>query len=205
MSVCSILCSLCLLLAISGCGASAPAPTDKPIDVVGKPANGKASDAPPKEESSAKPQQLKFDGIEFTAPAGWKKVDIPSEKSGFIDGQLSIPVDGETLTLTLSSIGGGIEANVERWKGQFEPSADAKPVVEPIDVGSRKGTWVDLQGTFSGAMGATGGPQPGWRMLGVGIPSQPRDFYLKLTGPAAAVEKVRQPLRDFVGTARFTL
>jgi hypothetical protein len=199
----SMFCSL-LVIVIGGCGGSRQAPADKPIDIVGAPNTAKSGERSAIEGSNGKLQELKFDRIQFTAPAGWKQVDIPPEKRNFIDGQLSIPVDGETLTLTLSSIGGGIDANVERWKTQFEPGPDAKPVVEPIDVGNRKGTWVDLQGTFQGSMGA-GGPQSGWRMLGVCIPDEPRDFYLKLTGPAATVEKVRQPLRDFVATARFTL
>lgn len=140
--------------------------------------------------------ELEFDGIEFTAPAGWKQVPIPAEKRGFIDAQVLVPAGDEELVLTLSSIGGGIDSNIERWKSQFVMEPGGIPVVEPIDIGSKRGKWVDLRGTFQG--------EPGKRMLGVCIPAEPRDFYLKLTGPADAVEKVREPLRSFVATARFS-
>jgi hypothetical protein len=153
--------------------------------------------------AAATSQQLKFDGIEFTAPADWNQVSIPPEKKGFIDAQLMIPAGGDELALTLSSIGGGIDANVERWKTQFEMDGGSKPIIEPIDIGGRKGTWVDLAGTFQSSIGGKPGPHPNSRMLGVGIPAEPRDFYLKVTGPAEAVEKVREPLREFVATARF--
>ncbi|MGE3315133.1 MAG: hypothetical protein AB7O26_08440 [Planctomycetaceae bacterium] len=195
---------LFVVAVLAGCAAETTKPADKPIEYVGgkNDAAGKGNPASG-ETASQQPQQLKFEGIEFTVPAGWKQVPIPSEKKGFIDGQLMIPAGGEEVALTLSSIGGGIEANVERWKSQFELEADSKPVVESIDIGGRKGTWVDLSGTFTSAIGGKPGPHPKSRMLGVGIPVEPREFYLKVTGPADAVAKVREPLREFVATARF--
>jgi hypothetical protein len=188
-----------------GCGP-APKPADKPIETVGGAKKASTAGEPSAtKRAQTGSRELKFDGISFTAPAGWKEVDIPPEKQGFIDAQFLVPTGDQELTLTLSSAGGGIESNVDRWKTQFQMAPGTNPIVEPIDVGTQKGTWVDISGTFSGGMAGKGGVQTGWRMLGVGIPAKPRDFYLKLTGPAEAVEKAREPLRAFASTARFPL
>jgi len=185
-----------------GCAgeSSAPAP-EEPIPVAGAP----AAQAPSTSAAGEAPSdELKFEGIRFTLPQGWKRVPIPPEKQGFIDAQLQIQAAGEELTLTLSSIGGGIDANVARWRTQFDSPPDAPPVVELIDVAGRQATWVDLRGTFRASVGNAAAPRSGWRMLGVGIPLEPRDFYLKLIGPEEAVEAVRADLRRFLESARLS-
>ena len=69
----------------------------------------------------------------------------------------------------------------------------------------RTAKWVDLQGDFvGGAMAAGAGSGPIERMLGAAIPLGPRDFYLKLTGSAAAVADVRDAFREFVRSARIS-
>jgi hypothetical protein len=185
-----------LAVACLGCGGEREtAQRDAPIPTVPVPGTGP-------EKSAAASPELKFDGIRFTLPAGWKQVDVPPEKRGFIDAQVLVPAAGQELTLTLSSIGGGIEANVTRWKSQFSSGPSERPLIDAIDIGGRKATWVDLRGSFRASPGMAAESQSGWRMLGVGIPLEQRDFYLKLAGPAEAVEAAREEFREFVNTAR---
>jgi hypothetical protein len=187
-----------------GCGGPVDSTRrDAPIPTVPAREAKSPSHAAGPQDGGAPSKELKFDGIGFTLPAGWKQVAIPPEKQGFIDAQILVSAAGQELTLTLSSIGGGIEANVARWKTQFSSSATDQQLVDKIEVSGRRATWVDLSGTFRAAPGMAQGSQADWRMLGVGIPLEPRDFYLKLTGPAEAVEAAREEFREFVTNARF--
>jgi hypothetical protein len=150
------------------------------------------------------PFEKTFEGIRFSVPAGWKEVELAPAQQGFIDARFQIPTAHGDVTLTCSSNAGGIDTNVRRWVGQFHPPAGKRPVIEELDVGGRKATWVDLQGEFdAGPMAGAAGPaSPIERMLGVAIPLGARDFYLKLTGGDAAVSDVRTAFREFARDAR---
>ena len=41
-----------------------------------------------------------------------------------------------------------------------------------------------------------------WMMLGVAFDGEPQDFYVKLTGPAEALEELKSDFRGFVESAR---
>lgn len=131
-------------------------------------------------------------------------MELAPSQQGFIDARFQVSTPHGDVTLTCSSNAGGIQTNIQRWIGQFQLPAGQKPVVEPIDVGGKSATWVDLAGKFSpGPMsGSVKAGAPVERMLGVAVPLGTRDFYLKLTGSAAAVTEIRTSFRDFVRDAR---
>ena len=139
----------------------------------------------------------KFAGIRFTVPAGWTKVPLNEIQRGIIAAKYEIPAADPGVSLTCSSVGGGIEANIERWRGQF---GGGEFDSESIPVGGTTATLVDLRGRFSPGFGR--GPQDDWRMLGVAIPIEPREFYVKLTGPRSAVGEVEDEFRDFLRSGR---
>ena len=60
-------------------------------------------------------------------------------------------------------------------------------------------TWIDVSGEYQG-MG--GPPQSGWRMLAAAFHGDPRDFYVKLTGPESALAELETPFRTFIESAR---
>ena len=88
--------------------------------------------------------------------------------------------------------GGGDDANIARWVGQFQPGEDGKPAEpkrEEIKFGDKAVILVHLKGTFlaGGAMAAKKTPMPGYAMIGAIIPGEGGSVYLKVTGPEAAV------------------
>ena len=59
------------------------------------------------------------------APAGWKRVQ---PKSGIVETEFSIPSAGDLPPgrMTVMGAGGSVQANVERWYGQFaQPDGSA--------------------------------------------------------------------------------
>jgi hypothetical protein len=90
--------------------------------------------------------------------------------------------------------GGGVEANLQRWLGQFiQP--DGRPTTQAARrsekaIHSLKVTTVDVAGTYLFSptpMSAEKTPKPGFRMLGAIVEAPAGSGFFKLTGPAATV------------------
>jgi hypothetical protein len=88
--------------------------------------------------------------------------------------------------------GGGIEANIDRWKGQFKG-----PGGKPVDAKTSKKTvhglpvtLIDVTGEYSG-MGGPNAPtktvKPGYRLLGAIIEGPGGNLFVKFTGPTKTV------------------
>jgi hypothetical protein len=184
--------------AIFGCG-EAPKPADVPIP------KAPALDAPVESQTRkndaprSEPYDATVAGFKFTVPADWQE---QPPKSQFVLGEFSIPGEGGPARLTLSSAGGGIEANVERWRGQFSPGPnDPEARESEITLDGNKGTLVELAGTYTD-MFSGGTPNRSWRMLGVAVPMGPTNYFIKLTGPATIVTPRREEFLKFVESAR---
>ena len=103
---------------------------------------------------------------------------------------------------------GGIEANIERWLGQFQQpdGRDSRDVArlwtEEIDGISAH--LVDISGTFSvGAMsGGSDEPQANYSMLGA-ILEAPNGLYVfKLTGPEGSISEWRDSFSLYIQSVR---
>ena len=102
--------------------------------------------------------------------------------------------------------GGGDDANIARWVGQFQPGDDgapAKPKREELKLGGKTVLLVHIKGTFlaGGAMAAKKTPMPGYAMIGAIIPSAGGSVYLKVTGPEAAVAAAAEDVKKLIGSA----
>lgn len=87
--------------------------------------------------------------------------------------------------------GGGIDANLARWAGQFEgakPGAPKKEKINGFDV-----TSVELAGTYTGSGGPMGPKvsKPGFKLLGAIVEGPEGAVFFKLTGPAKTVDGAR--------------
>jgi hypothetical protein len=101
--------------------------------------------------------------------------------------------------------GGGVEANIERWIGQFE-QPDGKPSGERAKrqkemINGLSVTTIDLSGTYAGGgpmMGGAGQKKAGYRLLGAIVEGPQAAIFFKLTGPAASVEAARGEFGDLL-------
>lgn len=184
----------CMLYCAAGCApGTSSSPGDPPVPV----ASGEGEAAGDGEVGG--PSEAEVSGFRFRVPAGWQRAELTPAQQGFVDARFEIPEHGEDVKLTLSTTGGGVEANIQRWIGQFQLPAGVAPDSEQLEVDGVPVTLVDIRGEFQG-MGQA--PQSGWRMLGAAFAGAPRDFYIKLTGPADVVDALEEEFRSFVRSAR---
>lgn len=190
------------LLLVLGCGAEDVATPNPPVPV----AEESEQEAPEQTESpriGGEAYDTTIDGFTFTVPAGWQEAELSPAQVGIIAASFEVPEAGEDVSLTLSTVGGGVQANVDRWIGQFPDGGS--PETEMLTVDGMEVTWLELRGTFSGMRGPFAGgadPKSDWMMIGVAFEGEPQDFYIKLTGPQAAVEDLEAEFRGFVESAR---
>lgn len=133
--------------------------------------------------------------VKFTVPEGWETVE---PRSSIIEAEIKVPaVEGDEShgRLTFMAAGGGIEANIERWKNQFSPAADgsaAKSIIKKTEIADLEVHMVDISGTFKSQPRGPRGPTEnveGQRMLAaiIVLPNGAQ-YFVKLVGPAKTME-----------------
>ena len=108
-------------------------------------------------------------GVRWTAPASWKAEGARPMRAA----TYSIPLaEGDqgvaecVVNYFGPGQGGGVEANIERWKGQVL-GADGKPAARKIDKRTRRGvpiTVIDTSGTYTGMGGPMMAGETGARL-----------------------------------------
>lgn len=183
---------------LAGCSDTGPV-ADPPVPVAtSAPATGQGGDVSRK--ISTVPQERRFGGIRLTVPAGWEEVPL---KSDMLLAEYKLEGDAGPGRLTLSTAGGGVEANISRWRGQFSPGeGDPSSAESTLTVDGHEAAVVELFGSFQDGFGG-GGVKPGWAMLGVVLPLKQANFFCKLTGPRATIEAQKEAVLEFVKSAKF--
>lgn len=148
--------------------------------------------------------------LSLEAPAGWKRVQ---PRSGIVETEFSIPAeagDEQAGRMTVMGAGGGVQANVDRWYGQFtQPDGSAtkdKASTKTLKISGCTVTVVDVAGTYKDSPGGpfAGGrtvERPGYRMLAAIVEPEDKDkgsYFLKFYGPAKTVEKHADGFRKMV-------
>ena len=134
-------------------------------------------------------------GLRWTAPAGWK-AEGPRPMRAATYTIAAAPGDsagGECVVNYFGpGQGGGVDANVERWKGQVL-GPDGKPAPAKIDKRTVRGvpiTIVDASGSYTGMggpMAAASKPMAGYRLLGAIAEGPGGSVFFKFTGPAKTI------------------
>ncbi len=144
---------------------------------------------------AADPAIFKVGAFTFKRPATWAWVPV---NSAMRKAQLHVsdPTDpaapGADITFFHfgAGQGGGVDANISRWLGQFAETGDAlKPVIEKAEVKGTKVTRVRVaSGTFSSGMpGGPTTPMTNYGLYGAILESPEGDVFVKMTGPADLV------------------
>ena len=101
--------------------------------------------------------------------------------------------------------GGGVDANVERWKGQVQ-GPDGKPAPAKVDKRTSRGvpvTVIDAAGSYTGMggpMGAASKAVPGYRLLGAIVEGPGGNVFFKLTGPAKTIAAQEKTFADLLAS-----
>ena len=144
---------------------------------------------------------VELGAITLTAPAGWPQMP-PS--SSFVAAEFALPRaegDDEDGRLTISTAGGTVEANIDRWKGQFDAQAK-QATQEEIDIAGLKVTLLDASGNFSDQRGpfAPAIERTGYRMIATIVPVEGQLHFIKATGPEKTIAAHADKIHEFIRT-----
>jgi len=149
---------------------------------------------------------FKVSEFTFTQPAKWERIETssPMRKAQFKINSADKKDSAEIVFFHFgASNGGGVQANVERWYGQFEgPREKINAKSEETTIGKRKVTFVRAEGTYmSGMPGGARTPQPGTALLGAIVESAEGNVFVKMTGPAALVKSSEDDFKKLIESA----
>lgn len=183
-----------VLLSLSGCTQSGDSETDVPPVPVADSASSELKPAMPGGDGESKHRH--YEGIGFSIPSSWQ--ELPGQQ--MVDSKYIIPTEHGEMEMTLTSMGGGADMNINRWVGQIGRDSGEEPSFSTIEVAGIKSRMVDVRGSFNSTVGDNKGPQDDWRLIGIVIPMQ-RDFTIKLVGPREAVVEFKDELDEFLKSA----
>jgi len=94
-----------------------------------------------------------------------------------------------------SGQGGSVDANINRWIGQFEGEPEVKR--EELTFGETKVVILTATGTYLDGppMGGNKTPRPDYQMLASIIVGQDAPVFIKLTGPKAATASIHESFK----------
>jgi hypothetical protein len=133
-----------------------------------------------------------FDAATLSVPPAFKPVEA---KSRIVEHEFEAREGDQVARMTMMASGGGIEANIARWKGQFSGGKAEAQKTEQIKVGNWDVHLVEVSGTYKDSMG--GGPFAGgktvdradYAMVGaILVHPEGRTYFVKLVGPQATVK-----------------
>jgi hypothetical protein len=190
-------------LVTAACG-SKPPETKQPA--------GPTAMAPAAAHGTASPDVSEGGALKYTPPPDWT-AEKPS--SSMRQGQYRLAravgdaEDGELAVFYFQGSGGGVQANIDRWIGQFS-KPDGSPATEAAtmtkrEVNGMKVSVVDVSGTYHAAMGpmlAETQTKPGFRMLAAVVETKGGPWFFKFTGPAKTVARWEKSFSAFLETCR---
>jgi hypothetical protein len=145
--------------------------------------------------------------LTFSKPAAWTNRTPASSMrvAEFVVPRASRDAeDGELIVYYFGGSGGSVEANLQRWTSQFQSSKAAvrtKATVNGLEL-----TSLDVSGTYIAEVrpGSTERHnKPGFRMRAVVVETPKGPYFIKLTGPSAAIEKAGGAFDQFLRSLAF--
>ena len=144
-------------------------------------------------------------GLEFDKPPRWGWI---TPTMNFRTLQYTVPgQDGEPAADLIFSVfasgdGGPVDANIDRWAGQFRGLEGIPPREErsTIEVDGMTVKMIELEGSYAG-MGAAA-PRPGWAQLGAIMQAPGRNVYIRLLGPSPTVLANKDAYDALIRSAR---
>ena len=139
--------------------------------------------------------------MSWTVPQGWRQVGPATMR--FVDMRFGPDGEGEAFVSALTGDGGGLLANVNRWRAEMdlEPIQEADlQNMETMNFLGGPALKVDIEGDYR-PVGATRALE-NYRMIGLIQPSSELTFFVKMTGPADLVEQERERFEQFLRSVR---
>lgn len=155
-------------------------------------------------EAAEGPKEFEAGGITFKRP---EKFGWVATQGGMRAAQLKVEEEGKTAEVIFfvfpAGVGGGVEANIQRWFGMFKEDKDKiKAKTEKVSKPKGKITYAQAEGTYlSGMPGGPKTPQPGSMLQGAILETPKSNIFIRMTGPAELVRKHQKDFRAMVESA----
>ena len=139
----------------------------------------------------------------YKTPKGWK--EVPGSQMRNINMKFGKDGKGECYLTKLAGAGGGMLANVNRWRKQMgappltQAQVDALPK-KPLF--GNPATVVDVTGNFGGMSGSAG--KKNYRLLGLILVNQYGAIFVKMIGPKADVDANTAQFDEFTSSINLT-
>jgi hypothetical protein len=100
--------------------------------------------------------------------------------------------------------GGGVQANIDRWLGQFQEKPAAAPVGKKQAFGGIVVTTIEHGGTYlaGGPMQTNKTPKSGYQLVGSIAEAPEGNVFFKLTGPAKTVKAARASFEKMLASLK---
>ncbi|MEM9190819.1 MAG: hypothetical protein AAGF12_16665 [Myxococcota bacterium] len=211
----SIAPGLVLLLVLSACGDDSSSSTEEPIEpeptAESEPESNPTAmaETSPSARAEAPSGTPTAGGIRWTAPEPFRAQQPQSRMRA---AEYVFPEEeGETAaTMTVfffgAGQGGSVQANIDRWVGQFTQSDGRESAevaqIENKEVNGLQVTTVDLTGTYTASpmMGGSGAPQDNQRMLAAIVEGPDGPVFFKMVGQGSLMERAEDPFNELVST-----
>ena len=144
--------------------------------------------------------------FEFEQPTDWRRTSTPklSERAmrmGITPPIITLFAENDRVEIsvtTLAGDGGGLSANVNRWRRQNglppQTEDEVKQAVQPIEIDGLEGSFVDLV--------ATEGDNPE-RTIGVILPRDDKTWFFKMKGPKDEATAQKDNFDKFIQSIEF--
>ena len=149
------------------------------------------------------PVTFKVSEQTFSMPAKWVKQKAASRMRAAqfgVMGKGGKPV-GECVFFYFGpGQGGGVQANVQRWLGQFAPEPKPKQKVEETKIGGTPAVYVFCEGTFMSGppFGGTKVAKPNYAMVAAVLGTKPGYIFVKMTGPKEAIDSAKVDFKKMI-------
>ena len=153
-------------------------------------------------QGAEKTKKVVAKDIILNVPTSWKQSPA---SNNLRTAQFAIPKvegdkdDAELVVYFFGGAGGGVNANLERWSGQFQPGGKKQKIYKGQ---SKQGEYylLDITGVYNKPIGPPinrqTNPTPGYQMMAVVLMIKDKgNYFLKLTGPQKTVAAAAQALR----------
>ncbi len=176
----------------------------------------RAEDVDEAEKAAPKRKKIEAGDLTLNVPESWKqnrKVTEPRVAEFAVPPVEGDKDAGEFAVFYFGKRGaGGVQANIERWIGQFDKEGREVRIVtgESAAGESAKGkyTLVDLTGAYNKSVGPPiarkSKKMPGWRVINVVIETESGPYFLKLDGPEKTIAAVENDFRAAFGGKKET-
>jgi hypothetical protein len=139
-------------------------------------------------------------GLVYETPGGW--TEKPGSMMRDVNFTFGPNAEGECYIARLPGAGGGLAANVNRWRAQMgaAPLSEEEVAALPTrPLFGQPARFVSVDGTFSPGMGSNQ-TFPDYRLVGLILAGEAGAVFVKMTGPKALVEQNGAAFDQFVSS-----